>query len=381
MKTVLALLLTGSAAAQTQMTWPAAGVLELHDRFIESTDANQKAKLLAELSRTPAANTRDVQALFDIFMRFDSVGARDAALSSLELISFQNPDLDDLLLHYMQQPESEAKIFAIKGAARVRDAKALPLIEKLANKKFPFRSVDEAVLMTEKNDWWVQYAAIEALAKWRGEAAMPMLIKKSEEVPDVARIMGLYLWKQSLPYFIKWTGAKAQSDQDRGRAGLSAPASHADLRATREQMLALLRDPASPKELRHQLAIKLGLTSTPEETAGLLKEYAGLKDPEDQLMFRACLFATHDRQIVPLLTKTSREDENPLNRAGALIELKDMLTDAEMRPLWDWTAVNDPDEGNREMAAREAKILASEAKPAPPPAPKPREPRKKARKG
>lgn len=383
MTTFLALLLAVAAGAQTEMTPPQmpAGVLELHDRFISSTDPNQKLRLLEEIARTPAATTRDVQSLFDLFLRFDDSSVRDAAMRSLQLISFESPDLDDLFLHYLQQPEPEAKLFAIKGAARVRDRKALPLIEKLASSKFPFKNVDDAVLMGEKNDWWVRFAAVEALAQWRGEDAMPMLVKKSEEVPEVARIMGIWLWRQSLPYFVKWAGSNSRLDQDRARAGLSAPAPTPDLRATRVEMIARLRDSKAPKELRHQLALKIGLTSLPEETAGLLKEYETLKNPEDQLMYRVCLFATRDKQVAPLLIKTSREDENALNRAGALVELKDLVSVEEMRPLWEWTSANDSDAGNREMAARELRILAAQQpKPAPKAVDKPA-PRKKARKG
>lgn len=360
MKTLLALLLAASAAAQTGMTAPPPGVTELHDRFVEAVDPIKKAKILDALSRTPAATTQDVQSLFDIFLRFDDTQARNAALSSLELITFENPDLDDLLLHYLQQPEPEARIFGIKGAARVRDAKAFPVIEKLAKKKFPYKKVDDAVLMSEKNEWWVHFAAVEAVAVWKGPDALPFLVKKSQEVPEVARLMGLYLWKQSLPYFEKWAASSKNVDQERAHAGLAAPAPLPELRDTRDRMLALLRDPASPRELRHQLAIKIGLTSKPEEIAGLIKEYDGLKNPEDRLMFRACLFATRDQQVAPILTKTAKEDENPLNRAGALVELKELLSPSEMKQLWTWTAANDPDEGNREMASRELKSMPDE---------------------
>jgi hypothetical protein len=361
---LLRLALIGAAIAaatllQAQMTAPPSttGVTEMHDQFLSSTDSIEKGKLLDQISGTPAANTRDVQSLFDIFMRFPDAQARGAVLNSLDLIGFQNEDLDELLVHYLQQPEPEAKVFAIKGAVRVRDAAALPLIEKLAKGKIRFHSSKETVLLSEKTEWWVHYEALSALAKWEGEKAIPLIIKKSGQAPEVTGIMGALLWKQSLPYFVKWAGSSSRTDQDRAHAGLSAVPPGSDLRATRDQMLTYLRDPKAPRELRHQLAKKIGQSSTHEEVAGLLKEYEALTAPDDKLMYLAALFSSGDKLVVPLLAKTAKEDPSPLNRAGALVELKDLLSAEEMRPYWEWTSQNDPDDGNREIAARELKLL------------------------
>jgi hypothetical protein len=364
----LVLIRAAAAAAtllQAQMTAPprTADVTELHDRFITSTDALEKGSLLDQISRTPPASTQDVQSLFDIFMRFSDAQARGVALNSLELVTFQNEDLNQLFVHYLQQPEPEAKVFAIRGAVRVRDASALPLIEKLAKSKMPFRSSRDTVLVSEKNEWWVHYTALSALAQWNGAAAIPLIIKRSKQTPELAGIMGTYLWAQSLPYFVKWAASSSRTDQDRAHSGLAAPVPTPDLRATRGQMLGFLRDPKAPKELRHQLAEKVGLSSTHEEAASLLKEYESLTAPEDRLMYLAALFATKDKVVVPLLTKTVREDPNPLNRAGALVELKDMLSAEEMRPHWEWTSQNDPDAGNREIASRELTLLPKPVQP------------------
>src|SRR5882672_3293705 len=150
----LLLLLHTQAAAQMntqqetpppQLTAPlATTVSELHEQFVESVDEAQKTKIIERLAHTPPEGTRDIQALFDLFMRFSQTSVRDAALNSLEMTHFENPDLDVLLVHYLQQPEPEAKLFAIKGAVRVRDSQALSMIEALANKKFPYKSADDA---------------------------------------------------------------------------------------------------------------------------------------------------------------------------------------------------------------------------------------------
>ncbi|MBI3553830.1 MAG: hypothetical protein HY077_15150 [Elusimicrobia bacterium] len=353
-----AALLAGEPAP-VEMTAPIApvSVADLHNQFIESVEDANKAKVLTTLSRTPPEDTRDVQSLFDLFMRFSDMRVRDAVLSSLQLLNLHSPDLDVLFVHYLQQPEPEARIFAIKGAVRVRDANALPLIEKIARNRFTYKSANDATLLSEKNEWWVQYEALEALAQWKQEIAMEMLVKKSREAPEIARVMGRFLWKKSLPEFIKWAGSSSQNDQDRAHAGLTAPAPNLDLRETRLEMLAILRDPKAPREARHQLAIKIGLCSTHEEIEQLFKEYSSQKDDEGKLMFKAALFASRDKLVVPLLTQTLKEDPNDRNRAGALIELEDILAPSELRPLLEWVSKNDPDTDNRDLASHELKTL------------------------
>jgi len=351
--------LAAEPAEAPQMTAPltAVSASDLHDQFIEGTDDARKNKVLQELSRTPASGPRDVAALFDLFMRFPDTQVRDAALASLQLMTQSTPDLDVLLVHYLQQPEPEAQIFAIKGAVRLRDSKALPLIQKIADRKFSFKSANDAVMLTEKNEWWVQYEALAALAQWNGEEALPLLLKRSDQAPEVARILGRFLWKQSLPTLVKWAGSSSKSDQDRAHSGLTAPAPTADLRQTRAEMLAVLRDPNSPREARHQLAIKIGLCSTSEEAAELVKEQAAQKTDEDKLMFKTAVFATMDKVATPLLLQTAKGDLNPRNRAGALLELKDLLSTPELRALYQTVIKNDPDPENRDMAERELKLL------------------------
>src|SRR5436309_1127799 len=97
----LLLLLQSAASAQgPQMTAPIAqnSVGQLHEQFIESSDEAEKAKILSRLTRTPPESAREVQALFDLFMRFPQTDVRDAALNSLALTEFQDPSLDVLFV-------------------------------------------------------------------------------------------------------------------------------------------------------------------------------------------------------------------------------------------------------------------------------------------
>lgn len=349
--------LLSACPAWAQMTAPPAppGIVDLRDAFIETIDAAQKQRALAQLSRTPPVSQRDVQALFDLFMRFPEESVRRAALDSLGLLDQGNVHPEPIFLRYLEEPDPEAVLFGIKGALRLRSSTALPLIQKLAKLPFAFESPQDTPLLTEKNSWWVQYEALAALAQWEKAKALPLLSKKASEAPAVARIMAAFLWRDSLPLFAKWISSSRDKNRRKAREGLTADVPLPALREARPYMLGILRDPKADKELRHQLAIKAGLASTPEEVGALLREYESLKDPQTRLMLSAALFASRDPQVIPLLVQHAKEHADPRIRAGALIQLKDMLPSAEHRALLESSAKSDPDPDNRQDAARQLK--------------------------
>jgi len=332
-----------------------ASVAELKNAFIQSVEDSEKARILSRLARTPPATATDIQALFDLFMRFPDTLVRDSALSSLELMNRNSPHLEQIFVNFLQEPEPEAVLFGIKGALRIRDAKALPLIEKLARRKFAFKSPQDAPLLAERNQWWVQYEALSALAQWLGEEAGPLVLNKTRETPGVARILGTYFWKEYLPQFAKWSASGGRDNQERARQALTAPAPSEALRQTRPELLRILRDPKTERELRHQIALKVGLTSTEEEVSSLLQEYRDSKDPATRLMLSAALFASRSRQAIPLLLEHAKQHPDPRTRAGARLQLRDMLPKKEYRALLEWVSRNDPDPENREEAAGELK--------------------------
>ncbi len=344
------LLLAPLAAAQ--MTDPSpTGVKRLHDDFVETIEEAPRTGILERLARTQPVSPADVDALYDLFMRFPDPRARSAAISSLQLLNPSSPYLEPLFERYLDQPEPESKLFAIKGVLRLRDEHAYPVIRALAEKKFAQKDAAEVVMQGERNGWWVQYEALAALAQWRPEQALPLLVKKSAEAPAVARLIGTFLWAQGLPQISKWAASPAPEDRERAQQALEAPAPTSALRQTRSAMLAAMRDSNAPQELRHQFAVKVGLSSTPSEIDDLLAEHAALKDDKSKLFFATALFATRDKKIVPILEDYAKSSQDANVRLGALIQLKDMLAPKDFRQVTDWVEKNDPDEVNRSAAA------------------------------
>ena len=354
MKTLLSVVL--ACAALGQMTAPIAppSARELHVRFIETVDPAAKQNILNELARTPPATLYDAEALYDLFMRFPDDPVRKATLDSLQLMSPGAVDIEPLLLRCLKDEEPDSVLFGLKGALRLRPAAALPLIKKIANRKFRYKAVTDAPLMTERNAWWAQYEALAVLAQWQGAEALPLIRRKTGEAGGVAQLLGLFFWKESLPQIVEWTEGSSKN-KARAYQALAAATPTPSLRATREAMLKLLRDPKADGELRHQVAVKIGLSSIPEEVSSLLKEYETTADDYAKKLFAAAAFASRDPQILPLLTRFAKEDPQPLVRAGARVQLKDMLPPADYRPLIEWAARNDPDPQNRELADKEMK--------------------------
>lgn len=353
---ILPLLAVSVSLAQTTMTAPPvpATARQLRDEFVECVDVSCKQRALDRLARTPPTGLNDVLALYDLFMRFPEDPARQAALDSLQLMSPTLQEAEPLLLRFLQEEEPASVLFGIKGALRLRSAQALPLLNALAKAKFKHASAGDASTITERNRWWVQYEALSALAQWQRKDALPLLIKKSKEAPAVARLIGLYLWPDALPLAVEWSKG-SESDKARASAALEAPTPLGVLRGTREALEKLVLDPKADAELRHSLAIKLGLSSTPEEIGALLKKYDETKDAQTQRLIAAALFASRDPQIVPLLVRFSKEDPQPGVRAGARVQLKDMMPPAEYKAVLEWAAKSDPDPENRAAAERELK--------------------------
>jgi hypothetical protein len=352
MTNAAALLVLLAPFAAAQMTDPApASVKRLHDDFVEAVEEAPREPLLERLSRTQPVSQADIDALYDLWMRFTDKRVRGSALASLSLMNPSSPYLEPLFERYLNQPEPESKLFGIKGALRLKAGKALPAVRALAAKKFAQKEAADGPLEAERNAWWVQYEALGALAQWRPDEALPLLIKKSGEAPSVARLIGTHLWAQAQPQILKWAASSEPADRERAQRALEAPAPTAALRATRAAMLAALSDAKAPAELRHQFAVKVGVSSTPAEVDQLLKAHADAADPQTKLYFATALFSTRDKRAVPVLEEYAKGSPDANVRLGALIQLKDMLPPAEFRKLSDWFEKNDPDETNRAAAA------------------------------
>jgi len=295
----------------------ASSLVELHERFVESVDDDSRRAVLEAISRTHPQALRDIKSLFDLFMRFPQPGVRGAVMASVRRLEPGDAGLDPAFIEYLKLPESEARTFGINGAFRLRSLRALPLIQEIARRRFKVKSPGEAPVLSDKNAWWTQYEALSALAQWQGAQALPLLRRKSAEAPAVARLMAMYLWKESLPDIVRWAGAPGS---ERAHEALAADVPLAALRETRKEMLRILRDPKSDRELRHQLAIKAGISSTPEEIDSLLAEHAAAQDPRTKLTLFAVLCASRSPKTVPWLKKLSGADPDAPTRLGSLMQ-------------------------------------------------------------
>ncbi len=304
--------------------------------------------MLDEIARTHPQTQRDIKSLFDLFMRFPQPAVRDTVMGSVRRLDQNDSGLEPAFMEYLKLSESEARIFGINGAFRLRSLRALPLIKEIAAQRFSFKSPGETPILSDKNLWWTQYEALSALAQWQGAQALPLLRSQAEKAPAVARLMSIYLWNESLPDIIKWAGSRGSAES--AHEALTADVPLTALRKTRAKMLAVLRNPKSDRELRHQLAIKVGISSTPEEIDSLLAEQTAAQDSESRLTLSAALFASRSPKTVPWLKKIASEDPDAKIRLGGMMQLRLLLPPAETRPFLEAASANDPDAENRQSA-------------------------------
>ena len=322
-----ALLLSAPAAA--------ASVTVLKDRFIEATNAAERTTVLDQIAKTSPVSGQDVAQLFDLFSRFTDAYTRDSVMASLSRLAPGNPQLEPLFMTYLRQPEPEAQLFGINGAFRLRARAALPIIRSIAGRKFSASSVTENNMMSERNNWWTQYEALSALAQWEPEKSLPLLERKGQESAKVGSLLGRYYWRQTLPKLHAWSNEGHLIASERAALAAAAPIDLADARATRAQMLALFRDPKIDAEIRHSLALKIGVSSDDAEASVLVSEHDAVKNDAERLLWATAAFSTRSPKVIPLLVRYAAQTGNEALSKGATAQLVDMVGEAEARSLID----------------------------------------------
>lgn len=352
-----------AAAAYAQAASPHPPTTDgMRQEFLETTSNERKIDLLEKISASAPNSSRDVQALFDLFSRFEDKSVRNAVMASIHRLTPQQAHLETAFLSYLNDKDSTSEIFGINGALSLRSEKALPAIEKLAKQKFPGKGPEDLDLLSEKNEWWVHYEALSALAQLRGASAYPLLKEQASASPAVAAIIGASLWKEAFPDILSWARSGAAADQQRAKLAFSAPTDSRQLRSTRQEMTKIFRNFTDDMELRHQMAIKIGLCSTDEEIAALVKEYGQSKDAELKLLLATSIFASRSLAAAPLLKQYALENPDPTARMGALFELREMLPAEEYLPIVETVAQKDPDPENKEDAQRQVRLLKRDKK-------------------
>jgi hypothetical protein len=336
---ILPLLLLAASLAGAQSSGPvgSASVSLLKERFVEAVDEPTRIKLLNQIAVTRPVSAQDVSALFDMFSRFSDPGLRKRVMDSLAMIDPSSPQLEPMFLSYLRQPEPETQLFGINGAFRLRSREGLPLVRKIAERKFEAADASAITLLSQRNAWWTQYEALSALAQWEGDKVLPLLREKSNESAAVGRLLGRFFWRQTFPDLKAWSESSDANVREKAVQVAGATIEPSEARATREGMLDIVRDPKADEEVRHRLALKVGLCSTDSEVEALVAEHDKTKDPTMRLLLMGAVgYAagySHSLKAVPLLVRYARDSDDAIMRKGARAELVDLVGEEQAKAL------------------------------------------------
>lgn len=336
------ILLTASIAGaqnQLQVQAPdpaplgAASVSLLKERFVEAIDDATKNKMLQQISVTRPASAQDISALFDIFSRNAEPAVRKEVMDSLALIDPRSPQLEPMFITYLRQPEPETQLFGINGAFRLRSREALPLVRKIAERKFEAANASSISLLSSRNAWWTQFEALSALSQWEPEQTLPLLRQKADESAAVARLLGRFYWRETFKDLKSWAESPDANVREKAVEAAGASIEPAEARATRAGMLDIVRDPKADEEVRHRLALKVGACSTDAEVEGLVAEHDKTKDDKLRLLLVAAAAYSRSPKAVPLLVRYARDSSDEIMRKGARAELIDLVGEEQAQTL------------------------------------------------
>lgn len=332
---ILPLFLLAASLAGAQNSGPlgSASVSLLKERFVEATDEPTRAKLLDQISATRPVSAQDVSALFDIFSRNSEPSVRQRVMDSLARIDPSSPQLEPLFISYLNQPEPETQLFGINGAFHLRSRQGLPLVRKIAERKFEAADASSISLLSQRNKWWTQYEALSALSQWQGEKILPLLRAKSDESAAVGRLLGRYFWRQTFPDLKAWAESPDANVREKAVQVAGAQIEPAEARATRDGMLDLVRNPKADEEVRHRLALKVGACSNDAEVEALVAEHDKTKDDKMRMLLVGAAAYSRSLKAVPLLVRYARDSSDEIIRKGARAELVDLVGEEQAKAL------------------------------------------------
>ena len=310
-----------------------ASVSLLKERFIEATEEPVRLKLLDQISNTRPVSAQDVSALFDLFSRYSDPGLRKKVMDSLAQIDPSSPQLEPMFISYLNQPEPETQLFGINGVFHLRSRQGLPLVRKIAERKFQAADAASITLLSQRNAWWTQYEALSALAQWQPEKTLPLLREKAGESAAVGRLLGRFFWKQTVPDLKVWAQSTDENVREKAVQAAGAQIETAEARATRDAMLDIVRDPKADEEVRHRLALKVGACSTDDEVAALIAEHDKATDDKMKLLLVGAVAYSHSAKAVPLLVRYARDSTDEIIRKGARAELVDLVGEEQAKTL------------------------------------------------
>jgi len=342
-----------STILSTISTWT---VADLSTYFVASMDNDEKFTILEHLRQTAPKSAQDIRSLLNLYSRFPE--ARAQAEDSLLRLSPKAQEFGPSFIGLIQDEDPFFQMFGLSGAYRLRFEPALSPIRKLAETKFAHPRPALDLLPGEYNTWQSQYAALRILALWEGKAALPLILKKTKEAPQTAAIVAAFFWEEAFDQIVGWAQSSKPEDAERALAAWGAETPIEVLRKTWPRLKALVLDKSRKPELRHRAAVKLGACSGPEEVEALLQEReARRKDERTRTLLDAALFASRSPRVVPILEEYAKASPSALARAGALLQLREMLDPARYAELLRWAADSDPDMENRANARHELERL------------------------
>ncbi len=355
MTTILFLLSSSLWAQQFSPAHPP--IVSLCRSYYQSIDKGEKEKILKQISQTAPATPIDVQYDFDLYMRYPQPLPRAAVMSSLSLLKGPNRELASVFLGYLSHKDPQILMFAIEGAFQLRSQRALPIIEKIAKSKFKFSGPEQATLLKDKQMWATHYEALDALALWEGDKAFKLIVKKAEQAPSVARILASRFWSKTLPLLVDWAKSNSAAKRAMGDEAAATEIPMSVMEKSYNQMLAIVENNRLPNNLRHQLAIKVGISASEDQIKDLIKKYQSLSDEDEKMMIETALFASRSHQVIPILVHYAKTNPDPIRRTNARLELKELMDPAQYRGFLEWVVKNDPDSENRKEASQELSSL------------------------
>ena len=333
---MLPLALLAASLAGAQIAGPGStSVSLLKQRYVEAVDEAVRSKLLDQISVSRPVSAQDVSALFDLFSRFSEPNLRKKVMDSLALIDPSSPQLEPLFISYLNQPEPETQLFGINGAFHLRSRQGLPLVRKIAERKFEAADASSISLLSQRNAWWTQFEALSALSQWQGEKVLPLLRQKADESAAVARLLGHFFWSRTFPDLKAWSESSDANVREKAVQAAGAQIEPAEARATREGMLDIVRDLNADEEVRHRLALKVGAGSSDAEVEALIAEHDKTNDDKLRLLLVGAVAYSRSAKAVPLLARYARDSADETIRKGARAELVDLVGEDAAKTLLD----------------------------------------------
>jgi hypothetical protein len=327
---------------------------ELGADYISAVSNEEKIRLLDALQHATPKTERDLHILVALFLRDDA--SRDAAQRCLHRLPADAQEFGPYFLALINDEDSFLRIFGMNGALRLRYEPALKPIDKFTQERFPARRRTTQMLPKQANLWQLQFAALSTLTAWKGCEVLPLLLRKSQESPDVAGLAAAYCWPEAFDKFASWSRSSSSDNQEAAKIAWAAPVPLAALQSTLKKLLAIVLDRKEDPETRHRAAAKLGLAAGAEEIRLLLdKREKAIKDKDERtrLYIETAVFASHDERAIPLLEEYVRASPSATARAGALVQLRDMLPPERYEALLQERSRQDPDQENRSDLQRE----------------------------